>query len=36
MRDFLYTEIAAIEGITNPPDDLDVAIAAGRGLYQSL
>jgi hypothetical protein len=28
MRDFLYSEIAAIEGMVNLPDDLDLAIAA--------
>jgi hypothetical protein len=36
MRDFLYSEIAAIEGMTNLPDDLDLAIAAGRGLCENL
>lgn len=36
MRDFLYSEIAAIEGMANLPDDLDLAIAAGRGLCENL
>ena len=36
MRDFLYSEIAAIEGMVNLPDDPDLAIAAGRGLCESL
>ena len=36
MRDFLYSEIAAIEGFANLPDDPDLAIAAGRGLCQTL
>jgi hypothetical protein len=34
MRDFLYSEIAAIEGMRNLPSDPDLAIAAGRGLCQ--
>lgn len=36
MRDFLYSEIANIHGMTNLPDDPDLAIAAGRGLCESL
>jgi hypothetical protein len=32
MRDFLYSEIAAIQGMANLPDDPDLAIAAGREL----
>lgn len=36
MRDFLYSEIAAIEGMRNVPDDPDLAIAAGRGLCEHL
>src|ERR1700733_11394760 len=36
MRDFLYSEIAVIEGMRNLPDDPDLAIAAGRGLCQAL
>src|ERR1700749_4810393 len=34
MRDFLYSEIAAIEGMRNLPSDPDLAIAAGQGLCQ--
>ena len=29
VRDFLYSEIAAVHGIANIPDDPDLAIAAG-------
>ena len=36
MRDFLYSEIAAIEGMANLPDDPALAIAAGRGLCEYL
>jgi hypothetical protein len=36
MRDFLYSEIAAIEGMANLPDNPDLAIAAGRGLCENL
>src|SRR5882757_3671935 len=36
MREFLYSEIAAIEGMVNLPDDPDLAIAAGRGLCENL
>jgi hypothetical protein len=36
MRDFLYSEIAAINGFGNLPDDPDLAIAAGRGLCENL
>ena len=36
MRDFLYSEIAAIEGMRNVPDDPDQAIAAGRALCEKL
>jgi hypothetical protein len=32
MRDFLYSEIAAVHGIANIPDDPDLAIAAGKRL----
>jgi len=32
MRDFLFSEIAAIEGLSNLPDDPELAIAAGRAL----
>jgi hypothetical protein len=36
MRDFLYSEIAAIHGLCNIPDDPDLAIAAGRKLCTEL
>ncbi|HTH98681.1 MAG TPA: hypothetical protein VL574_14800 [Stellaceae bacterium] len=36
MRDFLYSEIAAINGMANLPDDPALAIAAGRGLCENL
>jgi hypothetical protein len=36
MRDFLYSEIAAVEGMRNFPDDPATAIAAGQGLCQNL
>ena len=36
MRDFLYSEIAAINGMANLPDDPDLAIAAGRQLCEHL
>ena len=36
MRDFLYSEIASINGMVNLPDDPDLAIAAGRGLCENL
>jgi hypothetical protein len=36
MRDFLHSEIAAIEGMANLPDDPEVAIAAGRRLCENL
>lgn len=36
MRDFLYSEIAAINGFANLPDDPDLAIAAGRRLCEDL
>ena len=36
MRDFLYSEIAAINGFQNLPDDPDLAIAAGRHLCEGL
>ena len=35
VREFLYSEIAAIEGMLNLPDDPDLAIAAGRGLCEN-
>jgi len=36
MRDFLYSEIAAINGFANLPDDPDLAIAVGRRLCTEL
>lgn len=36
MRDFLYSEIAAINGFANIPDDPDLAIAAGKVLCETL
>ncbi|UXN75196.1 hypothetical protein N8D56_10150 [Devosia sp. A8/3-2] len=36
MRDFLYSEIAAINGFTNIPSDPDLAIAAGKVLCETL
>lgn len=36
MRDMLYSEIAQIYGLTNVPDDPDLAIAAGTQLCEQL
>lgn len=36
MRDFLYSEIAAINGFQNLPDDPGLAIAAGKRLCEDL
>lgn len=36
MRDFLYSEIAVINGFRNLPDDPDLAIAAGKRLCEDL
>lgn len=36
MRDFLYSEIAAIHGLPNIPDDPDLAISAGTALCENL
>ena len=36
LRDFLYSEIAAIHAIPNIPDDPNLAIAAGAALCQNL
>ncbi|MFK4810534.1 hypothetical protein ACI3KW_10000 [Devosia sp. ZW T5_3] len=36
MRDFLYSEIAAINGFQNIPSDPDLAIAAGKVLCETL
>lgn len=36
MRDFLYSDIAAIHGFSNIPDDPDLAVAAGAKLCEDL
>jgi hypothetical protein len=36
MRDFLFSDIAAIHGLANVPDDPDLAIAAGSRLCEAL
>jgi hypothetical protein len=36
LREFLYSEIANIHGMTNMPNDPDLAIAAGRALCENL
>lgn len=36
MRDFLYSDIAAVHGFSNIPDDPDLAIAAGTRLCEEL
>jgi hypothetical protein len=36
MRDFLFSEIASIQGMTNLPGNPDLAIAAGRALCENL
>jgi hypothetical protein len=36
MRDFLYSEIANLNGLPNIPDDPDLAIAAGTRLCEEL
>ena len=36
MRDFLYSDIAAVHGLSNIPDDPDLAIAAGTRLCEDL
>lgn len=36
MRDFLFSDIAAIHGLQNIPDDPDLAIAAGTQLCERL
>lgn len=36
MRDFLFSEIAAIHGVANLPDDPELAIAAGTRLCEEL
>ena len=36
MRDFLFSEIAAIEGMQSIPDDPALAVMAGRALCETL
>ena len=36
MRDMLFSEVAAIHGLNNAPDDPELALAAGRGLCEYL
>jgi hypothetical protein len=36
MRDFLYSEVANLYGLSNIPDDPDLAIEAGRALCMNL
>ena len=36
MRDFLYSDIAAVHGLNNAPDDPDLAVAAGKRLCEDL
>lgn len=36
LRDFLHSEIAALNGLSNIPDNPDLAIAAGRQLCEEL
>src|SRR6201988_4671855 len=36
MRDFLHSEIADVHGLSNLPDDPDLAIAAGKHLCEEL
>lgn len=36
MRDFLFSDIASIHGLTNVPNDPDLAIAAGKRLCEEL
>ncbi|WP_337843176.1 hypothetical protein [Rheinheimera sp.] len=36
LRDFLYLETAAMHGINNVPDDLELAIEAGRQLCEQV
>ncbi len=36
MRDFLFSDIAAVHGLNNVPDDPDLAIAAGSRLCEEL
>lgn len=36
LRDFLFSDIAAVHGLCNFPDDIDLAVAAGSALCQEL
>lgn len=36
MRDFLFSDIAAVHGMLNVPDDSDLAVAAGKRLCEDL
>lgn len=36
MRDFLFSEIAATEGLLNAPDDPELAVVAGKRLCEEL
>jgi hypothetical protein len=36
MRDFLYSEIANVQGLVNLPDDPSLAVIGGRGLCENL
>lgn len=36
MRDFLFSDIAALHGFSNIPDDPDLAVAAGTKLCTEL
>ncbi|SAK52916.1 peptidase M15A [Caballeronia hypogeia] len=36
MREFLFSEIACMQGMSNMPDDPELAIAAGRALCEHL
>ena len=36
MRDFLYSEVSAVHGIPNVPDDAELAVRAGKGLCENL
>lgn len=36
MRDFMFSDIAAVHGLLNAPDDRDLAVAAGTQLCEQL
>ena len=36
MREMLFSEVAAVHGLNNAPDDPTLALAAGRGLCENL